>query len=388
MPDAVVTKAEYPTAAELLKPDLAQRCDVIVFYDMWAKGIAPQQQEALQQLLQSGIGVVALHHTLGAHQDWPEYAKIIGGKYHIQDRQVDGKTVGKSGYSHGEQLRVTIADKEHPITRGLEDFEIHDEAYLNYDTDPAARLLLTTKHPKNDPELAWVKTYGNSRVFYLMLGHDHLAYEHPSFRTLAARGIRWAAGRPADLAAPYRSLFNGKDLTGWKPEGKARWDVQDGLLVGTQGEDNAPGDLFTEASFDDFELKVAFRVVWPANTGVWYRYQSPKQAFQADVLEYVKPFAAHRLALLPRQNVYRDQRGCVPRQPRGLEHVRDPRRRQPPGRLPQRPKGRRRPRRHQRPRPHRLPGPPRRSIRQHEGAGPGNRHSPAVSCSNTEPSGA
>ena len=77
MPDAVVTKAEYPAAAELLKPDLAQRCDVIVFYDMWAKGIAPQQQEALQQLLQSGIGVVALHHTLGAHQDWPEYTGAV-----------------------------------------------------------------------------------------------------------------------------------------------------------------------------------------------------------------------------------------------------------------------------------------------------------------------
>jgi type 1 glutamine amidotransferase len=55
--------------------------------------------------------------------------------------------------------------------------------------------LLKTAHPKNDPELAWVTRYGNSRVFYLMLGHDHSAYENPNYRELVARGIRWAAGR-------------------------------------------------------------------------------------------------------------------------------------------------------------------------------------------------
>ena len=87
------------------------------------------------------------------------------------------------------------------------------------------------------------------------------------------------------------SLFNGRDLQGWEQLGAAHWEVHDGLLVGQQGPNHAAGDLLTEASFDDFELEVVFRVEWPANSGVWYRYQSADQAFQADILEYTNPVA-------------------------------------------------------------------------------------------------
>jgi hypothetical protein len=93
MTDVEATHATYPAAAELLNPGLAEKCDVIVFYDMWAQGIAPAQQEAFVKLLDSGIGVVALHHTMAAHANWPEYAKLIGGKFHLKDHVVDGKTV-------------------------------------------------------------------------------------------------------------------------------------------------------------------------------------------------------------------------------------------------------------------------------------------------------
>ena len=99
------------------------------------------------------------------------------------------------------------------------------------------------------------------------------------------------ADHPANQEFPAVSLFNGKDLTGWKTDGGARWEVKDGLLIGRQGLNNEPGDLFTVKSYDNFELSVTFKVEWPANTGVWYRYQSAKRAFQADILEYEKPFA-------------------------------------------------------------------------------------------------
>jgi len=86
-------------------------------------------------------------------------------------------------------------------------------------------------------------------------------------------------------------LFNGKDLTGWQQLGGAHWEVRDGLLIGRQGPDGAAGDLLTAASFDNFRLLVTYKVHWPANTGIWYRYQSPSQAYQADILEYKDPIA-------------------------------------------------------------------------------------------------
>ena len=84
-------------------------------------------------------------------------------------------------------------------------------------------------------------------------------------------------------------IFNGKDLTSWKATGGAKWTVEDGTIVGTQGENNAPGDLLTEEAYKDFLLTVTYRVEWPCNSGIWFRYQSASKAYQADILEYKKP---------------------------------------------------------------------------------------------------
>jgi len=89
----------------------------------------------------------------------------------------------------------------------------------------------------------------------------------------------------------FTKLLNGKDLTGWEATGGAKWVVEKGQLVGTQGEKNAPGDLFTKASYRDFEAVVTYRCEWPCNSGVWFRYQTDAKAYQADILEYTNPVA-------------------------------------------------------------------------------------------------
>ena len=99
-------------------------------------------------------------------------------------------------------------------------------------------------------------------------------------------------GGQAKLSARHwMPLFNGKDLAGWEPVGNAKWTVQDGNLVGTQGEKFAPGDLLTRDDYSDFLLTVTYRVEWPANSGVWFRYQSANKAYQADILEWPNPIA-------------------------------------------------------------------------------------------------
>ncbi|NOX53398.1 MAG: ThuA domain-containing protein [Planctomycetes bacterium] len=204
IPDVTYSKTQYPAAADELKPELTKRYDVLVFYDMWSKPLTDQQKRDFVALLQKGIGVVALHHTLAAHRDWPEYAKIIGGRYVIRPTKIGGKELPKSSYFHGQDLRVRVADASHPITRGLTDFQIHDETYKDYYTAPSVHVLLTTDHPKSDPEIAWVHRYRNSRVFYLILGHDHLAYENPAYRR--AR-YSLGGGPPRQSLRPLISRF-------------------------------------------------------------------------------------------------------------------------------------------------------------------------------------
>ncbi len=84
-------------------------------------------------------------------------------------------------------------------------------------------------------------------------------------------------------------IFNGKDLTGWEPSGGAKWVVENGAIVGTQGDNFAHGDLFTKDTYKDFLLIASYRVEWPCNTGIWFRYQSASKAYQADILEYKNP---------------------------------------------------------------------------------------------------
>ena len=111
--------------------------------------------------------------------------------------------------------------------------------------------------------------------------------------SVAMLGIVFAAlaagGAPDAERSGWRPLFNGKDLTGWKATGKATWSVEDGCLVGAQGPGRAPGDLFTKEKFGDFELKVTFKMHWPGNSGVWFRYETADRAYQADILEYKDP---------------------------------------------------------------------------------------------------
>ena len=192
--DLTCRKATYPQAAELLKPGLEQECDVIVMYDM-VKTITPEQRQAFLALLKTGMGLVLLHHNLGAHVDWPEFAKIRGGTFLWEPGVMDGKTYPKSTYADDQQIQVTVADRRHPITKGLADYQIQDEVYGDCYVSPKVHVLLKTNHPKSCPELAWVNQYGKSRVFYFMSGHGASAWNNPNFTEILFRGIRWAAGR-------------------------------------------------------------------------------------------------------------------------------------------------------------------------------------------------
>jgi hypothetical protein len=75
------------------------------------------------------------------------------------------------------------------------------------------------------------------------------------------------------FAAPGKkqSLFNGKDLTGWKIYGTEKWYVEDGLLVCESGPDKQYGYLATEKFYKNFDLTVEFLQEANGNSGVFFR---------------------------------------------------------------------------------------------------------------------
>ena len=89
--------------------------------------------------------------------------------------------------------------------------------------------------------------------------------------SLALLGIVLAAAGAADRG--FVPIFDGASLDGWQvlpAERKADWSVRDRLLVGrTQGQGS---DLiWTGGELSDFELKLAYRISSPGNSGIHVR---------------------------------------------------------------------------------------------------------------------
>lgn len=189
-PEITFTAAEHnKTNASAFDRDDLLTYDVVVLYDMQKK-ITDEQKAKFLSLFDKGIGLVVLHHAIVSYQSWPDYERIIGGRYPEPENQA-GKTNAVFGYLHDQEVPVVIVAKDHPITAGMQDFVIHDEIYWGFRIGKDVTTLITTTHPKSSKPLMWCRTEGKSRVVYLQLGHDHSAYENPNYRKLVARSIRW-----------------------------------------------------------------------------------------------------------------------------------------------------------------------------------------------------
>jgi hypothetical protein len=67
------------------------------------------------------------------------------------------------------------------------------------------------------------------------------------------------------------SLFNGKDLSGWKIHGTEKWFVENGDLVCESGPDKQYGYLSTNKTYKNFELTLEFKQEANGNSGVFFR---------------------------------------------------------------------------------------------------------------------
>jgi 3-keto-disaccharide hydrolase len=98
-----------------------------------------------------------------------------------------------------------------------------------------------------------------------------------------------APGAPADATSPKAvvHLFNGKDLSGWKPDVPARdadpkgppsFIVRDGNLVSLG---KPEGHLITDARYRDYRLEVEYRFPGkPGNCGVLIHASTPRALYK------------------------------------------------------------------------------------------------------------
>jgi hypothetical protein len=165
---------------------------VVLNYGFWnAPDPSDKSKEALLNYVKGGKGLVSLHFSCSSFQEWGEYAELLG--------RVWKKGVG--GHGPRGKFTVNIKDAEHPITRGLADFEMDDELYAKLSGDAEIEVLATASSDwsKQVEPIVFVKPYGKGRVVHNVLGHDARARESASYQKLLLRGVEWAAtGKAAE----------------------------------------------------------------------------------------------------------------------------------------------------------------------------------------------
>jgi type 1 glutamine amidotransferase len=230
------THVEHPAAEAFYDPQLAAPFDVLLFYDAFAgrqpgaNGSRMSGQDAppsartqanLKALLQAGNkGLVFFHHSVAswAHT-WPAgvngtnaYSEMIGGvaDWGTPLKNVRGKDYPPSGFKIQPQ-RITVVDKAHPITAGIEDFDLVDESYLWPVFEDSVHPLLRTNavqtaenyrpqqagHPQGSSLTAWYKAAERSPVVYIQHGHNNDAWTNPNWKRLMTNAIKWAASPEA-----------------------------------------------------------------------------------------------------------------------------------------------------------------------------------------------
>ena len=187
----IVTEVAHPNALKMFRPENRASFDVVLFYDL-CKTISEQEKKDFLDCVNKGKGLVVLHHAYVSYTEWPEYQKIIGGIWKYQPwTDHNGVSYPASSYIHNVQFRVKIANRKHPVTKGIEDFDIIDETYKDGCVNPDVHVLLTTDEPTSTPSVAWTNRYGKSKVVTILLGHDQQAWNNPSFQKLVTQAIMW-----------------------------------------------------------------------------------------------------------------------------------------------------------------------------------------------------
>lgn len=179
-----------PEANDIYNSAEIDSFDVLVYYDM-VQAINTAQKRAFIKMLKKGKGLFFLHHSLVSYQEWKEYEKIIGGRYYQSKNSRDSSRFEQSTFRHNVDIPVKIVDKNHPVTKDMNDFMIHDEVYGKYKILKGVNPIITTTHPESEEIIGWTNKYKNSYIVYLQPGHGKQAFDNPNYRLLIKRTIDW-----------------------------------------------------------------------------------------------------------------------------------------------------------------------------------------------------
>jgi type 1 glutamine amidotransferase len=155
-------------------------------------------QNGIINYVKSGKGFVCLHISGCGSDYWSEFAEISGG----------GWVTGTSFHPPYGTVSVKVTKSNHAGAAGVSDFNTEDELYMGISYKGGNDVFLEAtseegtwpwgpdRAPTNMPAgtfpLGWTRTYGQGKVFTLLLGHDGKSFQSPEFQKMVLNGVQWA----------------------------------------------------------------------------------------------------------------------------------------------------------------------------------------------------
>lgn len=147
--------------------------------------ITAEQGKAVKDFVSHGGGVLFYHNVTYISPHNEDFRDVLGAV--------------TEEHPPLRPFKVKIVNREHPITRGVNDFVVTDEQhFMTYQKDPKYLLLqsvnengLTFKDLGNSSAAGWAYDYGKGRVCYLAPGHVITSLWNPEYETLQKNAVRW-----------------------------------------------------------------------------------------------------------------------------------------------------------------------------------------------------
>lgn len=144
-----------------------------------------EQGKAVKEFVQNGGGALFYHNVTYISPQNQEFRDVLGAvtREHPPLRP----------------FKVKIVNKEHPITRGVNDFVVTDEQhFVKYEKDPKYILMesvnedgLTWRDAGTSSVAGWAYDYGKGRVCYLAPGHVITALWNPEYEKIQRNAVKW-----------------------------------------------------------------------------------------------------------------------------------------------------------------------------------------------------
>ncbi|MGH1523816.1 ThuA domain-containing protein [Leifsonia sp. L25] len=165
--------------------------------------IEPAEFAGLQRAVLNGTGMAGWHGGIAdSYRNNADYLHMIGGQFaHHAGKNPAERTGEQSDNYIPYTVHITDYGKAHPITAGIEDFDLVTEQYWVLSDEYNDVLATTTQSVRpwdawNRPVTApaiWTRQWGKGRIFVSAPGHRLEIVESRPVRTIIERGLLWAA---------------------------------------------------------------------------------------------------------------------------------------------------------------------------------------------------